>query len=235
MSVIEQRTSRSKVVQTTSAAEPASNPFTSDVATIWEPRGARAEAIRGLRTHVMAQHVHEGRKALAVCAASADVGCTLVAVNLAVALSQVGVKTLLVDADLRQPGVDELIRPSRPILGLRHALTSTDARMNEIIEEDVIPDLSVMYSGGPEANAQELLATDRFRDIMEFCLREYDITIIDTPPANICSDARRVSTVVGYSMIVTRRGKTFVDDVKTLISQLEGDHARVVGTVLNEA
>jgi Mrp family chromosome partitioning ATPase len=60
------------------------------------------------------------------------------------------------------------------------------------------------------------------------------MTIIDTPPANTCADARRISTVVGYSLIVTRRHHTFVDDVRTLASQLEADRAKVVGTVLNE-
>ena len=43
---------------------------------------------------------------------------------------------------------------------------------------------------------------------MEFCLRDFDATIVDTPPANTCADARRISTVVGYSLIVTRRNKT---------------------------
>lgn len=64
---------------------------------------------------------------------------------------------------------------------------------------------------------------------MHFCLREYDATIIDTPPANTCSDARRVSTVVGYSLIVTRRNKSLVNDVKILTEQLRGDHAEVIG------
>ncbi len=71
------------------------------------PSGGSAEAIRALRTHLMAQHLQEGRRALAVCAASRGVGCSFVAANLALALSQIGVKTLLVDADLRAPKLDE--------------------------------------------------------------------------------------------------------------------------------
>ena len=53
-----------------------------------------SEAIRQLRTHVMARHVQQGHRALAICAASEGVGCTFVAANLAVALSQIGVNTL---------------------------------------------------------------------------------------------------------------------------------------------
>ncbi len=92
-----------------------------------------------------------------------------------------------------------------------------------------------MFAGGVPANPQELLAGARFRSLTEFCLREFDATILDTPPANLCADARRVSTLIGYSLIVARRNVTYVDDVKTLVSQLEADRARVVGTVLNEA
>ncbi len=64
-----------------------------------------SESLRALRTHVMARHVSEGHRALAVCAASKGSGCTFVAANLAAALSQIGVNTLLLDADLRSPGV----------------------------------------------------------------------------------------------------------------------------------
>jgi len=197
------------------------------------PEGGAAEAIRALRTHLMAQHVHEGRRALAMCATSAGSGCTFIAANLALALAQIGVKTLLIDADLRNPGIDALFRFPRPLAGLAQCLAE-DESFSEYIQTDVLPGLAVMFSGGRAGNPQELLANDRFRSLMEFCLREFEVTIVDTPPANICSDARRVSTVTGYGLIVTKRNFTYVDDVKTLLAQLEADHSRVVGTVLNE-
>jgi Mrp family chromosome partitioning ATPase len=117
---------------------------------------------------------------------------------------------------------------------LAQCLASDEIGFGEVIDADVLPNLSVIYSGGPSANPQELLGGERFHMLMEFCLREFDATILDTPPANTCADARRISTVVGYSLIVTRRHKSFVDDVRTLASQLEADRAKVVGTVLNE-
>ena len=199
------------------------------------PSGAAAEAIRALRTHLMAQHFQEGRRALAICAASRGVGCTFIAANLALALSQIGVKTLLIDADLRAPRLDELFGPVSPPAGLAQCLSTDDAAFSVYIQRDVEPNLSVMFAGGAPASPQELLAGTRFRSLTEFCLREFDATILDTPPANVCADARRVSTAIGYSLIVARQDITYVDDVKTLASQLEADRARVVGTVLNEA
>lgn len=208
--------------------------FASSLVTIFDPFQASAEAIRALRTHVMAQHVHEGRRALAICAASHEVGATFIATNLAVSLSQIGVKTLLVDGDLRNPSVDRVIRPRREMGGLLQCLASGENDFGDYVDQDVLPNLSVMYAGGVASHPQELLASEQFNSLMDYCLRDFDVTIVDTPPANSCSDARRISTVAGYSLIVARRHKTLVDDVKTLADQLQADHARVVGTILNE-
>ena len=70
---------------------------------------------------------------------------------------------------------------------------------------------------------------------MNFCFRSFDLTIIDTPPANRSSDAGLVSAVAGYSLIVARKDKSFVADIKTLADQLGSDGVRVIGTVLNAA
>jgi capsular exopolysaccharide synthesis family protein len=209
--------------------------FSASLVTLSRPQESAAEAVGALRTYVMTHHVQGGRRALAVCAASSGVGCTFTATNLAVALSQIGIKTLLIDGNLRAPGIDLLIQPPSPTDGLRQCLASYDTNFNDCIDADVLPGLSLMYAGGAAANPQELLAGHRFKDLMEFCLRDYEATIVDTPAANTCSDARRVSTVVGYSLLVARINKSYVDDLKTLTAQLQGDHARIVGTVLNEA
>jgi protein-tyrosine kinase len=222
-----------EVARPTSGAPPV-YALSRSLATIAQPTGGPAEAIRALRTHVMAQHVDQGRRALSICAASEGVGCSSVATNLAIALSQIGVKTLLIDGNLRHPSVEALIRPEGDAIGLQQCLSSDDENFAAFIEPDVLPSLSVMYAGGVPANPQELLARDRFDRLMNFCLRDFEMTIVDTPPANACSDARRISTVLGYSMVVARRNRSRVDDLKTLVSQLQADHATVIGTVLNE-
>ena len=199
-----------------------------------QPNDPQAEAIRGLRAHLMVQHIEAGRRALVVCAPNADVGSTFVASNLAVALSQAGVRTLLVDADLRSAGVATLFRPQQAVRGLRWCLEHPEATYEECVDLEVLPNLSIMFAGEPGADGGELLAGSRFETVMDDCLRDFDCTIIDTPPANQSSEARRVASVGGYALIVARRHRTHVADVKTLIEQLESDHIKVVGTVLNE-
>lgn len=206
------------------------------IVTISDPNGVQAEAIRAVRTHVMAQHINRGRRALAICAPNRGIGCTFVATNLAVALARIGVKTLLIDGDLRNPAVQGLIRAHTVNSGgLAGCLETPDSAFNDYIDADVMPGLSVMFAGKGASDPQELLASDRFKALVGFCLREFDVTIVDTPPSNISSDARQVSAVVGYGLIVTGRDQTFIEDVKTLAEQLQGVQAKVIGTVLNKA
>jgi len=209
--------------------------FSPEVVMLSQPESARGEAVRTLRTHIMAQHVGDGRRGLAICAASSNVGASFTAVNLAVALAQIGVNVLLIDGDMRQPKVDHFIRPPAPAAGLRQLLEDEELDISAGIQGEVIENLSVMFAGGVTSSAQELLAKDRFSEIVDRCLRDYDMTIIDTPPANSCADARRISTVVGYSLIVAKRHHSFVGDIKALAGQLHDDRAKVVGTVMNEA
>lgn len=208
--------------------------FSPSLVTIATPSGVSAESVRAVRTHVVTQHLNLGRRALAICAPNVGAGSTFLATNLAVALAQIGLKVLLVDGDLRDPGVGRLITPSRPREGLVEFLHHPQASVGDYIDEEVMPNLSVLFAGPAVVNPQELLATHAFEDCMNVCLRNYDVTIIDTPPANTCADFRRICSVVGFALIVARRHKSLVPDVKALCRELISDDISVLGTVLND-
>jgi capsular exopolysaccharide synthesis family protein len=208
--------------------------FSDDLVTLTEARPAEAEAIRTVRTHIMARHVEDGRRGLAICAPTPGVGCTFTAVNLAVALSQVGLSTLLIDADLRAPQVDSFIKPSGPTAGLGQYLAAADRRAGDFIHHDVLPNLSVMYAGGVTDHAQELLASGGFRRLIEPCLRDFEFTVVDTPPGATVADALRIASVIGYTLIVAKAHKTRTRDVAEFARQLQEDGAQIVGAVLNE-
>ena len=221
-----------QVIESSSAHQPTVS--SSSIVTVSGESTQSLESVRALRTHIMARHVSAGHRALAICSTTRGAGCTFVATNLAVALSQIGVNTLLIDADLRKPGVARAFGRQPGKADLQAAL-STPVNFSDCIERNIMPNLSVMLSAGSARNTQELLGSMRFERLMDFCLREFESTIVDTPPANIYSDARRISTVVGYSLIVARRNRTHIDDIKTLVEHLRGDHATVIGSVLNDA
>lgn len=216
------------------ATEPMLFEFSPHVVAMSDPDGLSSESIRGLRTHLMAQHIREGRRSLTICAPSNETGCTFVATNLAVSLASAGVKTLLIDANMRDPGIESLIRPSRPSIGLYDYLSNRALTVADAIQSDVIANLSIMYAGGVAKNAQELLSGNEFKTLIDSCMRDFDLTIVDTPCSNLYADARRIATILRYAMIVAARNVSFVGDVKTLIADLQADRAKVIGTFLND-
>ncbi|MBS0360307.1 MAG: CpsD/CapB family tyrosine-protein kinase [Proteobacteria bacterium] len=198
-----------------------------------DPSGEAAEAVRALRTRIQSQHIQMGRRALAICGPSPEVGATFIAVNLAIALSQIGVKTLLIDGDLRSPSIQTYFEPPLSGGGLYECLRSEADTVAEFIDENVLPNLDVLSAGRPDGAAHELLAAEGFPVLINSCLRDYDMTIIDTPPANSCADGLRISTVAGFALIVARKNHTLVSDVRVLADQLRKERAHAVGTVMN--
>jgi capsular exopolysaccharide synthesis family protein len=198
-----------------------------------DPQSVEAEAIRALRTRLVAQHLREGRRSLAICSAAPESGCTYVALNLAVAMAQAGIRTALVDANLRDPMIADLCGLPLSMAGLSDYLASDSVGMAEIVDTDLMPNLAVIGGGEVSDNPQELLSGVRFRGLVDQLLREYDLTIFDTAPAKLCSDGLRVATMAGFSLIVSRKHKTYVEDMKTLSKQLRADRSVVVGSILN--
>ena len=199
-----------------------------------QPGSARAESIGALRTHMLAQHVRDRRRGLAICAPSAGVGSTYIAANLAVGLSLGGLKTLLIDGNLRQPGLESYIQPTKPKPGLVHLLRDDPALIGVAIHEHVLPNLSLIFSGGAVSNAQELLASGNMKVLIETVSRDFDLTLVDTAPSNTCADGRRIAALLRYAMIVVRRNVSFVSDAKVLVEELQTDRVTVIGTYLND-
>lgn len=208
--------------------------FSPDLVTLTDGRPAEAEAVRTIRTHVIARHLNDGRRGLAICGAKPGVGCTFTAANLAVAISQVGISTLLIDANLRKPGLREFIRPDAATDAAVNAVDS-DAPHGGRVHNEVLPNLSLLYAEALGSDADELLGGDGFRRLMDRCLRDFEFTIVDTPPASESSDALRVASVVGYSLVVARTNVSLLKDVERLAKDLQEDGARVIGSVLNQA
>ena len=203
------------------------------VVTIDEPTGIAAESIRALRTQLVTIQNRDNLRGLALCGPAPGVGCTFVAVNLAAALSQIGVKTLLVDANMRDPGVDRMILPPKPAPGLQQCLTG-EVEVEDAVQHEVMENFSILYAGGTAANPQELLSSQRFRYLIDLWSREYDLTIVDTRPANQSADSRYVAAVLGAAVVVARKDHTSLSDLKTAVAELEQSEAAVIGTVLNQ-
>jgi len=202
---------------------------------IEEPQSPTAEAIRALRTRIMAQHLAHGDKALALCAPTADVGCSFVAANLAIACAQIGVNTVLIDTDIRSPALARMFRIAEESRGLSDLLADSSAKPDAALLPCGTAGLSLLSSGCVTHNPQELLASRRFRDVVEQLTARFDLVLFDTTPTNCCTDAQRVATVAGHALIVARKHGSYVNDVMTLSRLLRADAVKLVGATLTGA
>jgi len=209
--------------------------FTSELVTLAQDHGRSVVAVEHLVTEVITRVLDPGRRGLAICGASKGVGVTFTAANLAVALSQVGVPTMLIDANMREPGLQRLITPPEGWPGLSDWLAGAgDIDVGDLVCPEVLPNLSLIYAGAVAPDAAELLSSDAFAELMRGCQRDYALTIVDTPPANRWADVRTICKLTTYAMVVARRDSTFVDDVATLVGELQTDGVTLVGAVMNE-
>lgn len=194
---------------------------------------AVAESVRALRTNLIAKHLQDGRRALAICSPTVGSGCSFLAANLAAAMAQAGVNTLLIDGNLRAPAVADYVVPSIAVPGLAELLADPGLALGKVVQY-VQPSLSVLYAGDATGAAVGLLGGSRFKDLIGLCLRDYDLTIVDTPPSSEFADARRIASVVRYAIVVACRGRTYLRDLRTLVGELEADQAQPIGTYLND-
>jgi capsular exopolysaccharide synthesis family protein len=225
---------REQLINSMALQNVARRPVSDELVALSDPGSVRAETIRMLRTQIIAQHIKNGRRGLAVVAAADGHGCSYVAANLAVSLSQVGFKILLVDANMRSPRQDQIfgVDPNAP--GLSSFLTLQVARPERVVNANVVPGLALITAGPPTSRPQELLSGNRFRDGVNTLLREYDLVLFDTPAANTNADALNVGGAAGYALVVGRTNASYYRDIDTLTNQLAAARCAVVGAVLNE-
>lgn len=191
------------------------------------------ESIHELANLMVAGHFEEGRRGLAVCAAADGSGATFLAINLAGAISALGVKTLLIEANLRTPRLADAVKPPVSGPGLSDYLLDATLVPSDVITEEVVPNLRLVYAGAQSVHAVDFLSNDRFGAFVASSLRDNACTILDTAPANRSPDARIAAQAVGYALIVARRKRSFIEDIETLSAQLAQDGVSTIGTVLN--
>lgn len=198
------------------------------------PFHPRTEELRGLRTQLLIRwfNAQAGRNALVVTSPEPAEGRSYVAANLAVVFSQLGARTLLVDADLRKPRQSEIFG-----LPSGHGLSTLLAGRSEHQASFPVAGLarmSVLPAGPLPPNPQELLSRPTFAALVKELQSLYDVVIIDTPPASRYADAQSITFRAGDALVVARKNHTAVESTAKVIRELAATGARVVGTVINE-
>jgi len=196
--------------------------------------GPQVEALRGLRSQLALRWFAAGpaHSALVVASAARGEGRSFVAANLAVVFAQLGERTLLVDADLRQPR-------QHVIFGLDNRSGFSAALTGRAWQESVqpiagLPGLSVLPCGATPPNPPELLARPRCAQLMAELAQAYDVILLDAPSAADGGDALALVQRAGGALLVARRNTTGTRELRALADAARQVGATLVGTVLGD-
>jgi capsular exopolysaccharide synthesis family protein len=177
------------------------------------------ESFRALRTSLISKYAGEGTKIILVTSAQPLEGKTTTAANIAMALAYGGSRALLIDADMRRPGLHRLLRLTNE-RGLSQVLTG-QARVRDVIQRTVDPNLLAITAGKTPPNPSELLASERMKTLLTNLTHgPFDWIVIDTPPVLAVTDAvilapavSGVTVVIGAEMTRRRLAERAIDTI----------------------
>lgn len=203
------------------------------VVAAYSPFSPQVEALRAVRSQLMRRWFNgdSERQTLAVVSPEQGEGRSWLAANLAVVFSQLGARTLLIDADLRNPAQHRLFG-----IDNRNGLSSIlggRATSNVVFRIPALHDLSILPSGPVPPNPQELLARSLLGRMLLQLANSFDVIIIDTPPAGRFADGTVIAALAGGALVVSRQDRTRIRDLHELYASLRDAGVVITGGVLN--
>lgn len=200
--------------------------------TFSDPDSPITESYRSLRTAIQFASIVEPIRMLLITSSVPQEGKSTTSANLAIVMANSGLRTVLVDCDLRRPIAHANFgMPKEP--GLVNALIG-ETTLDQAIRSTGIPNLSVLSSGSIPPNPSELLGSKRMSDLLHQLRDMYDLVLIDSPPVGVVTDGVILSTKVDATVVVVRAHRTrmeFLERTNDEVSRVSGP---LLGVVLNE-
>ena len=199
----------------------------------FQPDSAQAEALRSLRSELLLRYFNQGENlSLALIGAEDSEGIALTAANLAVVFSQLGLRTLLIDSNLRSPQLHKLFGLNDRSLGLSDLLAGRAFASPVEIQE--LRSLWVIPAGTTAPNPQELLTGKLFSSQMRELASGYDVTLISTPPMRENRDGQLVAVDTGAALLVVQEHNSRYNDLVSICSGLRELGVRLLGAALKQ-
>jgi capsular exopolysaccharide synthesis family protein len=191
------------------------------------------EAFRALRTALVSRYPAEGTKIISVTSAQPLEGKTTTAANIAMALAYGGSRVLLVDADMRRPGLHHPLRLTNE-RGLSQVLIG-QARVRDVIQRTVDPNLLAITAGHTPPNPSELLASERMKTLLtNLSHGPFDWIVIDTPPVLAVTDAVILAPLVSGVTFVIGAEMTRRRLAERAVEMVMQTHPKFAAVVLNK-
>lgn len=199
----------------------------------YQPFGPSGEDLRALRSQLLLRWFDTGanRRTLAIVSPGTGEGRSYIAANLAIVLSQLGERTLVVDADLRNPCQHRLFKLANQA-GLSDMLSGR-CETGAVVPIAALRGLSVLPAGALPPNPQELLGRPGFAALLRKLREQFDVIILDTPAACEFADAHTAAKRAEGAVLVARQHVSSLTRADELARNLQQYGISVVGTVLN--
>lgn len=191
------------------------------------------EAVRALRNSIVLSSLTQNINSVLITSPGVREGKTTTAVNLAIAYSAQGRRTLLIDADLRRPSVHRVLNVSSKT-GLADVLNGEQNWKDACVPVPQQPHLDVMLAGNPTPNAADLVGV-RLNDLLDEFATEYDLVLLDSAPFIGFAEALQAAAAVNGVLIVASAGNTSRKALELMLTSLNWLQANVLGIVLNRS
>lgn len=197
-----------------------------------DPRSTVSEAYRSLCTALQFSTDHGLPKTLMVTSASAGEGKSITSLAIARHFATMGMKVLIVDADLRNPSLHKKLGLDNAI-GLSNYLTGS-CTPPEAFQASPVENLAFMASGPLPPNAADLLSSARLHSLLSVGLEVFDLIILDGPPVMGLADTMLLSNAASATVFVVAAGQARTGLVRGALRRLQTSRAPLIGTVLTK-
>jgi len=206
-----------------------------ELVTLNQPFSLQAESFRAIRSQMMMRVFNDSndlRTALAVVSPDTGDGKTYFAANLAIALAQLGGRTLLVDADMRGPRQHEVfsLQNSAGLSGI----LSGRAESQVVQQVAGVPSLFVLPVGITPPNPVELVERPAFGLLIRELCSKFDHVLVDTPALVYGSDSTVIAARCGSAVIIARRNESRLGALQDMVAMLSGTPAKLAGVIMND-
>lgn len=196
-----------------------------------QPESTAAEGYRNLRTNLQFLNLDGSTRLIMVTSASPEEGKTSVSANLGAALSEMGRRVLVVEADLRRPVLDRFL-VEKEDKGLTSVIMGA-ASLDETVVTTGNENFHVLMSGPKPPNPAELVSSQAMQELLLRLREEYDYVIVDAPPVLAVSDAIAMAPMMDGVLVVASHGIANRDGARHTMELLSKVETRVLGVVIN--